>query len=342
MPGPSRVFIASASEGLDVAHAVRDALSVERLAGILSPKVWDKDVFHESYTFIESIEEALDQSDFAIVTFTPDDLTTSRRKPFLAPRDNVVFELGYAMGRLGRFGRLGRVRTYFLAPEGRYLKIPSDLAGVQSVRFQCEKRGDLTNAVALACSSLTERMAGLGPRVKLTADHQAAALMGTEFCTRVAGWWWQLLTTEDRVKLSFVAITPEPAMSTVSLAGPAFDNEGCEVADWRSVGVGVRPNERTIVYTWTGGHGTDEGYLGFGHYRFVDDPGHFRRGVGLFADIHNQKETIWKKTELHRVDEVELDSVRRTMALPSGAAQRQKLVKDVVARLTGSGGKLGA
>ena len=58
--------------------------------------------FKPSITFIEALEEELAQSDFAVLTLTPDDQTESRGKVSMAPRDNVLFELGLFMGRLGR------------------------------------------------------------------------------------------------------------------------------------------------------------------------------------------------------------------------------------------------
>jgi len=57
---------------------------------------------------IEILERELDESDFAVVTLTPDDRISSRGKSTKAPRDNVLFELGLLMGSLGR------ERTYFV------------------------------------------------------------------------------------------------------------------------------------------------------------------------------------------------------------------------------------
>ena len=49
---------------------------------------------------MESLERELDQSDFAIAIAQPDDLTESRGEAKPTPRDNVIFELGFFMGRL--------------------------------------------------------------------------------------------------------------------------------------------------------------------------------------------------------------------------------------------------
>ena len=75
-------------------------------------------------TFIEALEQELAQSDFAVLTLTPDDQSKSRGKVTRAPRDNVLLELGLFMGHLGRD------RTYFVCDKNQNLKIPTDLLGV--------------------------------------------------------------------------------------------------------------------------------------------------------------------------------------------------------------------
>jgi predicted nucleotide-binding protein len=71
-----RIFIASASEGLDVANAVRDALKASICC---DPRVWNESTFKLSKTFIESLETELALSDFAVLTLTADDRLVSRR-----------------------------------------------------------------------------------------------------------------------------------------------------------------------------------------------------------------------------------------------------------------------
>ena len=50
---------------------------------------------------LPDLHAVADQSDFAIVVRTADDLTTKRGQTNPVPRDNVLFELGFFMGRLG-------------------------------------------------------------------------------------------------------------------------------------------------------------------------------------------------------------------------------------------------
>src|SRR4051794_11120455 len=96
--GRLRVFIASASEGLEVANAVRDTL---RDHGAFDPKVWAGEKFKPGLTFIEALEVKLAEADFAVLTLTADDQSITRGHVTMAPRDNILLELGLFMGRLG-------------------------------------------------------------------------------------------------------------------------------------------------------------------------------------------------------------------------------------------------
>src|SRR5437016_6173624 len=124
---PLSIFVGSASEGLDVANAVRDALGSNMG---FEARVWNKGTFKPSMTFIEALEEELAQSDFAVLTLTRDDQSKSRGKISWTPRDNVLFELGLFMGRLGRD------RTYFVCDKNQNLKIPTDLLGVNPASYE--------------------------------------------------------------------------------------------------------------------------------------------------------------------------------------------------------------
>jgi predicted nucleotide-binding protein len=64
----------------------------------------------------------LDQFDFAVLILAPDDVTIDQLSP--STRDNVLFEFGLFMGRLGRD------RVFVVYDDSIELKKPSDLAGV--------------------------------------------------------------------------------------------------------------------------------------------------------------------------------------------------------------------
>ncbi len=82
-------------------------------------------------TIIEKFEGEADVG-FAIVLLTPDDvggLQDSDVQPNPRPRQNVVFEMGFFVGKLGRD------RVCALKSDGVEMEIPSDYAGVVYIPF---------------------------------------------------------------------------------------------------------------------------------------------------------------------------------------------------------------
>jgi CRP/FNR family cyclic AMP-dependent transcriptional regulator len=147
-----RVFIISSAEALEIARTIQNAFDHDPF----SVTVWTDGVFQASYYAIESLERALDQSDVAIAVAEPDDITESRGKRVGSPRDNVIFELGFFMGRLGRH------RSLLVEPRGEEIKLPSDLAGINTITYKYDGK-NLTTALATACNKLRDIIRDLGP-----------------------------------------------------------------------------------------------------------------------------------------------------------------------------------
>lgn len=151
MSKPS-LFIGSSTEGLEFARAIRTSLT-----DVAETTLWNDGVFSLGRTFIESLISAVSRFDFAALVLTPDDQMVVRNDEILGPRDNIVFELGLFMGRLGR------ERTFIVRPESGRLKIPSDLAGVSVATFDWP-RSDASYRAALgpACDLMRELIRDLG------------------------------------------------------------------------------------------------------------------------------------------------------------------------------------
>lgn len=75
-------------------------------------------------TIIEAFEDEAEQAGLIFVLLTPDDVMESGDRQ---ARQNVIFELGYFMGKYGR--KSGRVIMLLKGP----LTIPSDLDGVKRI-----------------------------------------------------------------------------------------------------------------------------------------------------------------------------------------------------------------
>ncbi|MGB9028161.1 MAG: TIR domain-containing protein, partial [Rhodomicrobium sp.] len=78
-------------------------------------------------------------------------------KEWPSPRDNVIFELGLFMGRLGRS------RAILMEPREEKVKLPSDLSGITTISYRFEKGGDAAALMAPACNALRDHIIALGP-----------------------------------------------------------------------------------------------------------------------------------------------------------------------------------
>ena len=143
------VFIGSSVEGLDVAREVELQLQRDAITTI-----WKDGVFGLGTGTLEALMNALDQFDFAVMILSPDDMIESRDQSYASPRDNVLFELGLFMGRLGRS------RVFIVHAEDANLKLPSDLAGVTLSPYR--RRDNLSAALSPTCTPIIKAVRALG------------------------------------------------------------------------------------------------------------------------------------------------------------------------------------
>ena len=143
-----KVFIASSVEGLDVAYPIQTNLQHDA-----DVTVWSQGVFALSSSSLDSLVNALNGSDFGIFVFSPDDETKMRGNVHETIRDNVLFELGLFIGRLGK------MRCFIVMPDNIDLHIPSDLVGVTPATYSGARDiSEITAALGPACHEIRKAM----------------------------------------------------------------------------------------------------------------------------------------------------------------------------------------
>lgn len=312
------VFIGSSSEGLSVASALKENLDHDADA-----VVWNQNAFELGTTYLESLLKQLHKADFAILVLTQDDITISRKQRTTSPRDNVLFELGLAIGTIGR------ERCYFVYDNAKDFKLPSDLSGVNGAPYWVQASGNLTASLGTAAFKIREMIGHLGHRFKLqpAAIHAYGELFA--FCERVEGWWWERVKPDAVTAISFVHLYLDRPSLTLKLKAQSFDTTGNYTAFWASDAVSINYKERKILYYWTGRirASPSEPFEGFGEISLFEKEGAFKEGVGVFTNINvTDIRSISKKSfELRR-------STREEVAVMD-ANNKKKIASLVAAKI---------
>jgi len=139
------LFVGSSSESLDVAYAAQ-----RNLEDVSEVVVWTQGIFELTKSYLESLLEALDDTEFGLFILGADDLIRIRGTEMPTARDNVIFELGLFIGRLGRD------RTFILMPKrSADFHLPRDLLGVSTATFEPPSRPDrIQAALGPACHDI--------------------------------------------------------------------------------------------------------------------------------------------------------------------------------------------
>jgi len=332
----ARVFIASSTEGLPVAKTVHKLLA-NRLNGVATFEMWNRrGAFALSKAYIESLEHSIRTIDFAVLVLTKDDGLMFRKQYKQAPRDNVVFELGLFIGRLGR------ERVFYLWP--RELKIPSDLLGVHAPEFVLSAGMSMRAALAPACAQIAESIraaiASLPSIPKLT-DHQRTAQDEVRrFVDRVNGSWWEYVFLNGEIQaLSFFTISIEETYNSVHLNGQAYGMDGRLRAYWQSTG--ARLEGANITYVRQCKHYASQTVprwkpgLGIIDFQTVGSKGAIDEGYGEFweGDPERPSETVVKGTSVQRVRSRSHQHIMKRGAQKAKQQLVQKLLREKVGGL---------
>ncbi|MGF1545714.1 MAG: TIR domain-containing protein [Thiotrichales bacterium] len=305
-----RVFVASSSEQIGTAVAIADGLNA---SPHFVAQAWRESVFAFSKSYIESLEAELDRADFAIVVLTADDVARVRTQDANLPRDNVIFELGLFIGRLGR------ERCFFFVDSDSDTRIASDLSGVKCVGFHHGATGDWRRpdlATQIAAVGIQMREVGIRYKPAPGVRDEQQALW--RFTRRFAGHWWERMRPgdDDASALSYLTVTLDPVTNTPRIDGKAYGKVGEPLADWHTVATGVQLGARPkVIYRWEGEQDAARGetYGGGGVITLDDD--RLVSGSGYFFDtnfaqIRAGAVTRVKHFALFRCDPVDIETLR--------------------------------
>jgi CRP/FNR family cyclic AMP-dependent transcriptional regulator len=154
-PNPNpRLFLGCSAESLVIAQEIQLGFKHDKINAL----IWTDGVFGPSSVAIDALLTEVNESDFAVFVFSPDDKVISRDNQYDAPRDNTIFELGLFMGRLERN------RTFIVKEHSSDVKIPTDLLGITPLTYVYRDGDNLTAAINTICTQLRKEIEKLGAR----------------------------------------------------------------------------------------------------------------------------------------------------------------------------------
>jgi len=145
MKNKPTIFVGSAKESLPIAYAIQQNLEYKT-----DVTVWNQGIFKLSKSALNNLISALSDFDFGIFVLSPDDISIVRGEKKASVRQNVLFELGLFMGRLGP------ERTFFIVPRTDVeFHLPSDLFGITPATYNPERINENLQAMlGTACTDI--------------------------------------------------------------------------------------------------------------------------------------------------------------------------------------------
>jgi len=144
-----KMFIGSSIEALKIAYAIQENLEHDALC-----TVWSQGIFNLSGNALGNLLKAVEKFDFAIFVFQPDDITQIRDNRLRTVRDNIIFEFGLFISRLGKD------KVFFVIPKNSNgLHLPTDLLGIQPGQYEPqEKDENLLSALGPFCNKIRRQV----------------------------------------------------------------------------------------------------------------------------------------------------------------------------------------
>jgi hypothetical protein len=250
-------------------------------------------------------------------------------------------------------GNLGRDRCFFISPG--ILKLPSDLSGIESPKFQLkrtERSNMATRRAALepGCSRIAAAIhrnteGGLPSRAILSNEQRAGQKEIRRFYDQIKGDWWERISWRERTEgvpeqverlaLSFFTIGADDLHSSVRLAaGHAYSRDGVHRAAWRSAAAHLEPQMGRIVYVRECKRSdarSPKWLPGLGKIDFeipADSASPIERGDGDFweGDETHPEEALVKRVDVRRIASSDHLSIMRG----SSSEEKRSLIASVL------------
>ena len=140
-----RIFIGSSTEGLAVAERIKNFFEP-----IYECTIWNDGIFQYNDNFLDTLMKSASLFDFAFMVFSADDLVLVRDKIFENARDNVMFEYGLFLGRVGN------QRAFII--KDKVVKIPSDILGITLAEYETDDKGFATDSLETTLEQLKRKI----------------------------------------------------------------------------------------------------------------------------------------------------------------------------------------
>lgn len=138
------LFLASSKESLPIAEAVKTWFEAKGI----EVTIWSEDVFKVNRSYLDTLLNRSMFYDYLVAIFSADDEALIREEYQVVTRDNVIFEFGLFLGRLGIN------RTFMLLEDG--VSLFSDWDGIKPAKFK--RRDNMVSAVGGACQQIMQEM----------------------------------------------------------------------------------------------------------------------------------------------------------------------------------------
>ena len=144
------LFIGCSVVSIPLARAIANELQHE-----FNINVWYQGTFNLNHAPLEDLIAELDRTDFASFIFFPEDELKKKDIVKLSVRDNVLFEYGLFLGKLGRN------RVSFCTKLGVEMHLPTDLLGIECGKFEypCE---NIQSSMSYYCDAIRKQKEILG------------------------------------------------------------------------------------------------------------------------------------------------------------------------------------